>query len=224
MLHAAVQVLLFGLLAGLSPLAFAATSAAMPAGRLKVLGFGTGFVVAQALTCSIFVIIGVAATGSDRRSHPDIQVTIELLLAVALSGLALHVRRRPATAKENSGARTQALLERLGRLRLLTTVVAGFLLGIGFPKRLVLTALAATVIVTAGDDAGEAVLVVVYVAVATAIVWCPVILYMLLGKHAVELMEGAEGEVERRQPQVTVYALLALAAFLVIDVVSVLLT
>lgn len=224
MLHALVQVLLYGLLAGVSPLAFAATSAAMSAGRLKVIGFGSGFVVAQALTCSIFVIIGVAATGSNRRSHPNIQVTIELVLALALSRLALHVRRRPATARESSSTRTQALLERIGRMRLLTSIVAGFLLGTGFPKRLVLTGLAATTIVTAGGDASEAALVAAYVAVATAIIWCPVILYVLLGKNAVELMEGAQDEVERRQPQVTVYALLALAAFLATDAVSVLLT
>jgi hypothetical protein len=224
MLHALVEVVLYALLAGVSPLAFAATVAVMPAGRVKVLGFGTGFVVAQLLTCSIFVSIGVAASGANRKSHPGIQVTLELLLAVALSGLALHVRRRPAPAKESSNARTRALLERLGRLRLLTTIAAGFLLGIGFPKRLLLTALAATTIVAAGGDVGEAVLVVAYVAVATAIVWCPVILYVLLGKRAVQLIEGAQSEIERRQPQVTVYALLAIAAFLVVDAVSLLMT
>ena len=37
-------------------------------------------------------------------------------------------------------------------------------------------------------------------------------------------MEGAQGEVARRQPQVTFYALLILAALLVLDAVSVLLT
>ena len=76
-------------------------------------------------------------------------------------------------------------------MHLLTTVAAGFLLGIGGPKRLVLTGLASTTIVTAGRDAGEAVLVVVYVAVATALVWGPVILDVLLGEHAVALMQGA---------------------------------
>jgi hypothetical protein len=53
-LHAAIQLLLYALLAGLSPVAFAATIAVMPAGRLKVLGFGTAFVLAQSLTCSLF--------------------------------------------------------------------------------------------------------------------------------------------------------------------------
>ena len=64
----------------------------MQAGRLKVLGFGAGFVVAQALTCSIFVIMGVAAAGSERRNRSGVQVTIELLLALALSGLDRLVR------------------------------------------------------------------------------------------------------------------------------------
>jgi Sap, sulfolipid-1-addressing protein len=226
MLHAAIQVLLYGLLAGLSPLAFTATLAVMSTGRLKALGFGAGFVVAQALTCSVLVIIGVAATGSNRNGYPGLQATLEILLALALIGLALRIRRSPSTAKkERSSARTQALLDRVGRLHFLTTVVAGFLLGIGGPKRLVLTALAATSIVTAGvGDAGEGVLVVGYVVVATALVWGPVILFEILGQRAVTLMQEGQDEVVRRQPQVTVYALLILAGLLVIDAVGVLLT
>jgi hypothetical protein len=43
MIHATVQLLLYALLAGFSALAFAATIAVMQAGRLKTLGFGTGF-------------------------------------------------------------------------------------------------------------------------------------------------------------------------------------
>jgi hypothetical protein len=68
------------------------------------------------------------------------------------------------------------------------------------------------------------VLVVVYVVIATALVRGPVILDVLLGKRAIALMKGAQDEVERRQPQVTVYALLALAALLAVDAVAVLLT
>ena len=152
-------------------------------------------------------------------------------LTAALSVVALVVHRRPPntnhsqTTRERSKVRTQALLERLSRLRVLTTVVAGFLLGIGGPKRLVLTCLAAATIVTAGlGDADQATLVVVYVTLATALVWGPLILFLLLGKRVIALMEGAQGEVGRRQPQVTVYALLILAALLVLDAVSVLLT
>jgi hypothetical protein len=141
------------------------------------------------------------------------------------------VHRRPANtidsaaAHERSKARTQALLERLRRLRVLTTVVAGFLLGIGGPKRLVLTSLAATTIVTAGlGDADQATLVVVYVTLATALVWIPLSLFLLIGKHVITLMEGAQSEIGRRQPQVTVYALLTLAALLILDAASVMLS
>ena len=225
MLHAAIQVLLYGILAGLSALAFAATLTVMAAGRLKALGFGAGFVAAQALTCSVLVIIGVAATGSKRNGYPGVQATLEILLALALIGLANRLRRAPHVAKEGSSARTQALLERLGRMHFLTTVVAGFVLGIGGPKRLVLTAFAATTIVAAGvRDAGEGVLVVGYVAVATALVWGPVILFVILGQRAVTLMQEGQDEVVRRQPQITVYALFVLAGLLVVDAVGTLLT
>ena len=231
MLHAAIQVVLYGLLAGLTAVGFAATLAVMPSGRLKALGFGIGFVGAQSLTCSVFVSLGIAATGSSEKSHPDLRAALEVALALALIALALVVHRRPAntnvspTANDSSRARTQALFERLGRLRVLTTVGAGFLLGIGGPKRLVLTSLAATTIVTAGlGDANEATLVVVYVTLATALVWGPLILFLLLGKRVIALMEGTQGEVARRQPRVTVYALLILAALLALDATSFLLS
>ena len=199
MLDAAIQVVLYGLLAGFTALGFASTLAVMPSGRLKALGFGAGFVGAQILTCSVLVTFGIVATG--REDHPDLGAALEVALALALLALALGVHRRPANTNQarpgtrRSKARTQALLERLSRLRLLTTVVAGFLLGIGGPKRLVLTSLAATTIVTAGlGDADQSTLVVVYVTLGTALVSVPSILFLLLGKRVIALMEGAQSE------------------------------
>ena len=231
MLHARIQVVLYGLLAGLSALGFGAMLAVMPSGRLRAIGFGAGFVAAQILTCSLLVIFGIAATGSSGKSHSGFRAALEVALALVLITLALVVHRRPPNtndgpiAHERSKARTRALLERLSRVRVLTTIVAGFLLGIGGPKRLVLTSLAATTIVTAGlGDADQAELVVVYVTLATVLVWGPLILFLLLGKRGIALMEGAQGKVGRRQPQVTFYALLILAALVLLDAVSVLLT
>jgi hypothetical protein len=230
MLHATIQVVLYGLLAGLTALGFAATLAVMPSGRLKAFGFGAGFVGAQILTCSVLVIFGIAATGSSR-SHSGFRAALEVALALVLVAAAFVVHRRPPnsndsrTAHERSKARTRALLERLNRLRVLTTIVAGFLLGIGGPKRLVLTCLAAATIVTAGvGDANQAALVAVYVTLATALVWGPLVLFLLLGNRVIAFMEGAQGDVARRQPQITFYALLTLAALLVLDAVSVVLT
>jgi hypothetical protein len=109
-------------------------------------------------------------------------------------------------------------------MRFFTMSIAGFLLGIGGPKRLLLTALAATAITTAGvNDAEEAVLVVWYCALATVLVWGPVIVYVLLGDRAVGIMTRAQQRLAQRQPGVKFYALLVLAGMLILDAVSLLL-
>lgn len=222
MLQPAIQVLLYGIFAGLSALAFAATIAVMQTGRLKALAFGTGFVVAQLFTCSLFVGLGVAATGSSRNSHPEIQFTVELVLALAMLALARRIHRRPARESAGSSDRTRELLERLSRLRFFTMLLAGLLLGLGGPKRLLLTAFAATAITTAGvSDSREAALVIWYVAVATVLVWVPVILFVLLGQRTIALMTDAQERIGRRQPKVTVYALLLLAAVFIADAITV---
>ena len=50
------------------------------------------------------------------------------------------------------------------------------------------------------------------------------ILFVLFGERSVALMKHAQGEVARRPPQVTFYALLLLAALLAIDAIGVLLS
>jgi len=109
-------------------------------------------------------------------------------------------------------------------MRFVTTSIAGFLLGVGGPKRLLLTALAATAITTADvRDAGEAALVVWYCALATVLVWAQVVVYVLLGDRAVRIMTHAQQRVAQRQPGVKVYASLVVAAVLVFDAISLLL-
>ena len=172
MIHAALHLLLYALIAGFSALAFAATLAVMQAGRLKTLGFGIGFVSGQVLTCSLLVGFGVAVTGATRRTHSTLLATLELLLALLLIAAASVPARTPVETE--GGSERTKVLERLSRLRLVTTSIAGFMLGVGGPKRLVLTSLAATAITTAGVGvADEAVLVVLYCALATALVWGP---------------------------------------------------
>ena len=224
MIHATFHLLLYALIAGFSALAFAATLAVMQAGRLKTIGFGTGFVTGQAVTCSLFVIFGVVITGATKRTHSTLLATLELLLALLLIAFALRFRRAPPVDTEGSSQRTQTVLQRLNRMRFLTASIAGFVLGIGGPKRMVLTALAATAITTAGvGDAEEAALIVWYCAIATALVWGPVVVYVLLGDRAVGLMTRAQQEVARRQPEVKVYACLAVAGVLILDAIILLL-
>ena len=49
-------------------------------------------------------------------------------------------------------------------------------------------------------------------------------LFLVLGKRVIAFMEDAQGEVGRRQPQATAYALLILAALFALDALSFLLT
>jgi hypothetical protein len=218
-----VQLLLYALLAAFSPLALAATMTAIGAGRRQALGLGVGFVAGQLGACVLFVILDFAAVGSSRRSYPGIRVPLALALAVVLVWLASRVRRRPPPVSE-SKSRAHALLARLSRLGYLTTLAVGLLLGIGGPKRLVLTALAAALISTTGArDSAQAELAVVYCALATALVWGPVVFYVVRGEKAIALMKAAQERVNRHQPAVTIYALRGLAALLVIDAIGVLL-
>lgn len=224
MIHATIQLLLYSLLAGFSALAFAATLAVMQAGRLKTIGFGTGFVLGQVFTCSLFVILGVVVTGASKRTHSALIAALELLLAIFLIAVALRARRAPPAETQGSSERMRAVIERLSRLRFLTTSITGFLLGIGGPKRLLLTALAATAITTAGvGNAEEAALVVWYCAVATVLVWGSVTVYVLLGDRAVGVMMRAQQRLARRQPGVKFYAVLVVAGLLILDAVSLLL-
>ena len=157
MLHAAIQVILFGLLAGFSPLAFTATLAVMPSGRLKALAFGAGFIGAQILTCSVLVIFSIAATGLSRNSHPDSRAALEIAVALAL--IDDGPRGSPQTPEHERHLRRARTLEGAGPGSARETRqdarphddrrrIRG--LGIGGPKRLVLTFLTAAVIVTAG--------------------------------------------------------------------------
>lgn len=219
MLHAIVQLLLYGILAALSALTVAATVAVMQAGRLRALGFGVAFFFGQAFTCSLFVGIGVVSTGS--KGHSAVRAGLDLFLAFAALALAAQIGRRPPARRTGSNERTRAFLDRLGRLRFRTTVLAGFVLGIGGPKRLLLAALAATAITTTGvGDANEALLVVWYVAVATVLVSVPVVCFALFGERVIGVMKRAQEGVARRQPQIAVYALTLIAAFLVVDAIT----
>jgi hypothetical protein len=218
-------VLLYAVLAGASPLAFAATIAVMEAGRRKALAFGAAFVLAQLVMCSLLVGLGIAATGSGRKHYPGVEVVLEIAVVAGLIWLARRVQRVGLPERRAGGERTHKLVERLGRVHLTTALGAGLALGIVSPKRLVLAGLAATAIDTSGVGSSlQGVLIVVYVGVSTALVWIPVAVFVVLGDRSVALMKQAQSEVARRQPRVTINALLLLAAVFAIDAIVVLLT
>ena len=213
-----VQLVLYGLLAMLSPLGFAATLAVIESGRFKALGFGIGFVAGQLLACGLLVMAGAAVVPDHQSGYDTFRSVLAIGFGVAVLWLALNVRRRPQSTTPRSSDRSQAVLERLGRLRVGTALVAGLLLGIGGPKRLVLTALAAASISAASLDASRAtVSVVAYTALATLLSWAPILAFEVFGDRAVARLAAAQQWLSRHQRAATTYALFLIGLLAIVE-------
>ncbi len=222
-LSAAVQLIPYALVATLSPLGFAATITVMQTGRLKALGFALGVVLGQLLACATLVGLGFVTTPDRSKAHPTFEALLELALAVALLAYAARVHRSPATEHPPSSGRSKAALDRLRRVHVATASGVGLLLGIGGPKRLVLTALASASITAAGvSGADVAPLVAWYVLLATALVWVPVLAYFLFGDWAVAKLDGAMAWFAGHRRPATFYALVIVSVALVIHAVALL--
>jgi len=215
---AALQLVPYALIAALSPLGVAATLTVMRTGRLQALGFGLGVVAGQLLACAALVFVGSVTIPHRTKTDPTFQAVLALGLGVALLVLAVVVHRRPQAVRPASGGRSQAALDRLQRVHVLTASGLGLLLGIGGPKRLVLTALASASIAAAGSTGSdEAALVVWYCLFATVLVWVPVLAYLLLGDLVVGWLDEALAWLARQRRPVTVYALVLVGLVLVVN-------
>jgi hypothetical protein len=215
---AAVHLIPYALVATLSPLGFAATLAVMRTGRLKALGFGVGVVVGQLIACAALVEIGAAASPHRTKAYPTFQGALQIGLGAALLCVAVVVARRPETGARPPSGRSKAALDRLQRVHTLTATVIGFLLGIGGPKRLLLTWLAAASIAATGlTDSHELALAGWYTLLATALVWFPVLAYLLFGDWAVAHLDAALKWLGRHRRPLLAYALAGLGVVLLID-------
>ena len=216
-----LQLILYGLLAMLSPVGFAATLAVIRSGRFKALGFGIGFVAGQLLACALLVMAGAAVIPDPETGHDTARSLLAIAFGVAVLLLGGNVRRRPASTTPRSSERSQAVLERLGRLRVGTALVAGLLLGIGGPKRLVLTALAAASISASSADHSRAtVSVVLYTAIATLLAWAPILAFVVLGDRALASLDAAQRWLSDHQRIATYYALLVIGALAIVEGVA----
>ncbi len=216
MTSAALHLIPYALVASASALGLAATLTVLRTGRMLALGFAIGAVTGQLVACGVLVLIG-AASFANRTKRPYLEGTLELALGVALLALAFYAHRRPEGVEPDSG-RSRQILDRLERVHATTAVVAGFALGIGGPKRLILTGLAAASISAAGvDGTSDAALVLWYGLLATAIIWAPVLAAIVLGQRAVDLLDRGFRWLTGHQRPVTVSVLLVVGTFLVAD-------
>jgi hypothetical protein len=210
-----LQLLAYAVVATATPLGLAATLAVIASGRLKALLFGIGFVVAQLGSLAVLVVVGAALDPSSDRDHHGFRVGLELAFGAALLLLALAVHRRPADDGDDSSV--AQVLDRLRRLRPLTALAAGVLLGVGGPKRLVLTALAAATIAASGTAGRDSVaLAVGYAAIATLVVWLPIAAFVVAGDRAVGAIDAAARALAARQRAVTVVCLAVVGVLAVV--------
>jgi MFS family permease len=198
-MYEAAQILLYALIAAASPSAVLATLAVLSSERGRVNGiiFMVGFVLSQSVTLVAVYLLGWFAND---RARPTINAWVELAAGVAVLVLSLTrpELRKPRVRRSSSSPRTKALLERLRRVTPGVSLGIGALLGVG-PKRLVLTIIAAgTLALSASSGMRTLRLGGVYVAVATIIVWLPVVYSAILGRRAEDLVARVRARTEMR--------------------------
>ena len=123
-----------------------------------------------------------------------VAAALELLLGALLLSVAWRVHRRDVGARRERSPRTQALLARLQHLHPLTAVVVGTLLGLGIPKRLTITIVAAATLSQRPTSTTheQLALVGLYIVVAAVLVWAPVLAYVVAGARASSWLDAGQ--------------------------------
>ena len=213
------QIVLYALVAGLSPLALIATLAVLGSGRGRLSGslFAAGFLLTQSTVLLIATLLGAAATPDRDRGHKTLAALLGLAAGVGLLALAARQRSSGEPPHEQiGGSRTEALLERLHRLRPATAFSVGALLGVGGVKRLTITLLAGASIALAGlTSAQQLALGIGYVMIASALVTIPVAFYLVAGSHADALTARAEAWLIRNNQRFTIVSTLVFGLLLI---------
>ena len=210
------RTLLYGLLAAASPVTLLAALASLGSGRGRSTGlaFAGAFVLGQAAASFVAFCIGASFTEDD---HSTAVALIELVLGAAL----LVVARRGGTVlqprQQAQPARTEALFGRLEQTGPAVAFGVGLPLGIG-AKRLAITIVAAGTVGVAGSShAANFALGVMYVLVASMVVWLPVLLYLLLGARADVAVPRARAWIVTNERALTFWSAIVLGAFLILD-------
>jgi threonine/homoserine/homoserine lactone efflux protein len=193
-LQTSSRILLFALVAGLSPVAIVSTLAVLTSrrGRANGTAFLVGFMLGQAAAFSAAYFVGTAAT-TDTEGNDHAAAALELAFGIFLLAIAWPQRRRPDAGEAGGPSRTKALLERLRGLRPGTAFSVGALLGVGGVKRLSITIVAGATVGVAGlAPAEDLALALLYVLVGAILVWPPIVAYLIAGARAEEGIAAAE--------------------------------
>jgi hypothetical protein len=214
----ATHVLIYALAAAVSPLVLAATFVVVRSARPRPNGvvFLSGFLLGTIIACTLGLLLGSSLVNR-LGSHDTIAGGIALLLGVALLVVGLRTRQAPPP-RASPGSRRSAIMAGLAGVRPSAAFSLAGLLGFGGPKRLVLTVLAmASVSETDLGDIADATLVIIYVAVATVLVWVPVGIVIVAGERAEAILTRGGAWVTARAVPLRRWLSVAVGAALVID-------
>jgi hypothetical protein len=216
---AELRVVVYGFIAAASPLALASTLAVVKGrrGRLNGAVFAAAFLLGGALVVAVVLALGSITLPNEGRKNTTAAV-LELALGALALAAAWRVRHRVAVREGEAAGRGRALLARLERLSPAVALAAGGLLGIGGPKRLTISIVAATSIDAADLATGEELaMVALYVLVASLLVWVPVAVYLVAGSRSEAWLEDAETWMAENQQSFTTFTLLVFGVFLLAD-------
>jgi threonine/homoserine/homoserine lactone efflux protein len=212
------RILLYALVAGLSPLALLATLAALGSGRgrLNGLAFAVGLLLTQTTVLVLAIALGSAATPDRDLGHPTLAAVLEMTLGVLLLLYATRGRSRDEPRADPEASRTKALLDRLSHLRPVTAFSAGALLGVGGVKRLTITLFAgATIAISGLVPAEQTGLAALYIVIASVLVWLPVAVYLVAGKRADAWTERTETWIVANEQRITSLSMVAFGLLLI---------
>src|SRR3954469_8516051 len=168
------------------------------------------------VACALVVVIDVGLIPGRDHDNTVLRGALELAFGLGLIWLAVTYRRRSFPNTVPSADRSGELLERLRRLRPLTALLGGLVLGIGGPKRLLLSCLAGTSIDASGADGSKTVgLVLAYSALATLLVWVPVLAFAIAGHRVAPKLDAAQRSLTRHERGTGFYSLPGVGAIAV---------
>jgi hypothetical protein len=218
-IDAAFHVLFYAIVAAASPLVLTATFLVVRGERPRTNGiaFLIGFVFGTTVACTIGLIVGQAVVDK-LDSHETIEDLLTLALGVVLVIFGLRARaRQPAPAGEGS-SRTTAIMASLRHVHPAAACSMAGLLGFGGPKRLLLTLLAMASINGAHQGhVANLTLALLYIAVATVLVWVPVGMVVIAGERAAIILGQGESWMTEHARELRVWLALGFGAALVLD-------
>ena len=218
-MHEALRILVYGLFAAASPAVLLATLVVLGSKSPRRNGFAfmLAFVLGMTLAFVLALTLGDAVRSNDQHENSRVATLLELFAGLGLLAIAMRMRPPYAPKEPDPESRTEHLFARLAQVRPATVFGIGLPLGVG-AKRLTITLLAAGTVSLSGlGRGGRLALSVLYIAVASVVVWLPVLIYLILGAHADDIVASTRAWITTNQERFTFYSVTVLGVVLVGD-------